>query len=239
MVLTADKGVALVIMDKSQYIDKCMALINDTKVYKPCKDTTKQLHRDVQKALQQLNRDHGASRLYWWSKQHYNKLLPTGFSSPAPRSHGLPKIKKANWPMQPIVSACGTATYQSAKFLTKILQKYTGITPTFVKDGKDFSQYLKSVHIGKDGELVSFNVSSLFTSIPVPTALEVINCLFTKHIENPEAKGKYNCTFEENMVGLKKNEVMNLLKLVLENCVFSFQGKGRDPHAPQWWLIST
>ena len=26
------------------------------------------------------------------------------------------------------VSACGTATYQLAKFLTKILQKYTGIT---------------------------------------------------------------------------------------------------------------
>ena len=32
MVLTADKGVALVVMDKSQYIDKCMVLLNDTKV---------------------------------------------------------------------------------------------------------------------------------------------------------------------------------------------------------------
>ena len=41
VVLTADKEVALVVMDKSQYIDKCMALLNDTKVYKPCKDTTK------------------------------------------------------------------------------------------------------------------------------------------------------------------------------------------------------
>ena len=47
VVLTADKGVALVVMDKSQYIDKCMALLNDTKVYKPCKDTTKKLHRDI------------------------------------------------------------------------------------------------------------------------------------------------------------------------------------------------
>ena len=54
--------------------------------------------------------------------------------------------------------------------------------------------------------------------------MEVINQLFTEHIEVPEAKGKYNCTFEQNTVGLKKNEVMNLLKLVLENCVFSFQG---------------
>ena len=42
MVLTADKGVALVVMDKSQYVDKCMALLDDTKVYKPCKDTTRE-----------------------------------------------------------------------------------------------------------------------------------------------------------------------------------------------------
>ena len=63
VVLTADKRVALVVMDKSQYVDKCMALLNDTKVYKPCRDTTKKLHRDVQETLWQLNRDYGTSRL--------------------------------------------------------------------------------------------------------------------------------------------------------------------------------
>ena len=90
--------------------------------------------------------------------------------------------------MQPIVSACGTATYQLAKFLTKILQKYTGITHLFVKDSKGFSQYLRLVHIEQDEELVSFDVSALFTCIFVPIALDVINRLFTEHIEVPEAK---------------------------------------------------
>ena len=71
---------------------------------------------------------------------------------------------------------------------------------------------------------MSFDLSARFTSIPVPTALDVINGLFTEHIEVPETRGKYNCSFEENTVGLQKNEVMSLLKLVLENCVFSFQG---------------
>ena len=99
VVLTADKGVALVVMDKSQYVDKCMALLDDTKFYKPCKDTTKKLHRDIQETLRQLNREHGSSRLYWWNKHHYNKLLPTGNSSSAPRFYGLPKIHKANCPM--------------------------------------------------------------------------------------------------------------------------------------------
>ena len=168
VVLTADKGVALVVMDKSQYVNKCMALLDDTKVYKPCKDTTKKLHRDIQETLRQLNKEYGSSRLHWWSKHHYSKLLPTGNSSPAPRFYGLPKIHKANCPMQSIVSACGTTTYQLAKFLTKILQKYTGITHLFVKDSKGFSQYLRSVHIEQGEELVSFDVSALFTSILFP-----------------------------------------------------------------------
>ena len=224
VVLTADKGVSLVVMDKSQYVDKCMALLDDTKVYKPCRDTTKKLHRDILETHRQLNKDYSSSRLHWWSKCHYNKLLPTGNSSSAPRFYDLPKIHKANCPMWPIVSACGMATYQLAKFLTKILQKYTGITHSFVKDSKGFSQYLRSVHIEQDEELGSFDVPALFTSIPVPTTLDVINCSFTEHIEVTETRDKYNCSFEENMVGLQKNEVMSLLKLVLENCVFSFQG---------------
>ena len=52
MVLTTDKGVALVVMDKSQYVSKCMALLDHPKVYKPCRDTTKKLHRDVQESFE-------------------------------------------------------------------------------------------------------------------------------------------------------------------------------------------
>ena len=127
--------------------------------------------------------------------------------------------------MRPIVSACGMATYQLAKFLTKILQRYTGITPSFVKDSKSFSDHLKSVNISGEEELVSFDISALFTSIPVPTALDIINRLFIEHIEDPEAKHKYGCSFRCNTIGLEKDEVMQLLKLVLENCVFTFQDK--------------
>ena len=41
MVLTADKRVTLVIIDKDMYIEKCMVLLNDEKVYCNCRDQTR------------------------------------------------------------------------------------------------------------------------------------------------------------------------------------------------------
>ena len=76
--------------------------------------------------------------------------------------------------------------------------------PGICEHSKCFSEYLRSVHIGNNKELMSFDVSALFTSIPVPTALDIINRLFTEHIEDPQAKGKYGCSFTGYMCGLKR-----------------------------------
>ena len=79
-------------------------------------------------------------------------------------------------PMFPIVSACGTATYNTAKFITKILQNYCGKMSSFVKDSTDFNKKIKHFSINLEEEtLVSFHVSALFTNIPVPVVLQVIN----------------------------------------------------------------
>ena len=44
VVLSADKGVVLVVMDKDTYIKKCMTLLNDHRVYQECRDLTKTNH---------------------------------------------------------------------------------------------------------------------------------------------------------------------------------------------------
>ena len=79
-------------------------------------------------------------------------------------------------PMCPIVSACGTAAYNTAKYITKILQNYYGRTSSFVENSTDFMKIIKHLSINPDEEtLVSFVVGALLTSIPVPVALQVIN----------------------------------------------------------------
>ena len=82
-------------------------------------------------------------------------------------------------PMSPIVSACCTVTYNAAKFTTKILQNYCGKILSFIKDSSDFIKKIKHLSIDPEEEtLVSFDVSALLTSIPVPVALQVINSKF-------------------------------------------------------------
>ena len=100
VVLMADKGVAMVVMDKSSYVDKCMALLQDTNVYQPCRDLTGQIHRQVQASLHRLKGKH--CKDHQWVQLHYNQLLPMGRSSPPARFYGLPKIHKAYCPMCPM-----------------------------------------------------------------------------------------------------------------------------------------
>ena len=117
------------------------------------------------------------------------------------------------------------STYNLAKYLTKILKVYVGHTPSFVKDSKDLTDKLKSIKLQDNEELVSFNVPALFTNIPVNQALDVINELITSHQTDMEFKSKVGKAWYEIADHLDREDIMLFLKIVLNNCVFSFQGQ--------------
>ena len=127
--------------------------------------------------------------------------------------------------MCPIVSACGTSTNNLAKYLTRILKVYVGHTSSFVKDSKDLTYKLQSIELQDSEELVSFDVSALFTSIPVNQAVDVINELIIQHQTDMEFKSKVEAQRYEVAHHSDREDVMLLLKVVLNNCIFSFQGK--------------
>ena len=74
--------------------------------------------------------------------------------------------------------------------------------------------------VSLDETLVSFKVSAFYTIIPVPVAPEVINKEFTEHTNQDVME-----YFLEHTCSILKDKLNSLLKLLLKNCVFSFQGK--------------
>ena len=105
IIVTADKGVALVVMDKTEYIIKGEALLQDNSVYQHLyKNTSPTIHKELSKILQDYKNNNFISETEYTQLRHY------GSNSPVARFYGLPKIHKNNMPMCPIVSACGTAT---------------------------------------------------------------------------------------------------------------------------------
>ena len=53
IIVTVDKSVALVIMDKTEYVTKCVALLQDNSVYQHLsKDASTTIHKELIKILQ-------------------------------------------------------------------------------------------------------------------------------------------------------------------------------------------
>ena len=103
----------------------------------------------------------------------YNKLRPTG--SQPPRIYGLPKIHKPDIPLRPIVSCIGhlPTNYQSTSH-PSYPSPLAGHTSSHVKNSRHFTEMMGSVHVESDEILVSFDVSSLFTNVPVGEAVSII-----------------------------------------------------------------
>ena len=102
---------------------------------------------------------------------------------------------------------------------------YIGHTSSFVKDSKDLTDKLKSIELQDNEDLVSFDISALFTSIPVNQALDVIYQLIINHQTEMEFKSKVRKPWYKVADHLDRKDVALLLKIVLNNCVFSSQGQ--------------
>ena len=95
MVLTADKGVSMVVMDKDDYNTKSEELLQ-TPTYQILNTDPTSKHKKKLIALLKTIKAEGGI-----SETTYKKLYPTGAT--APKYYGLPKVHKKDTPLRPIV----------------------------------------------------------------------------------------------------------------------------------------
>ena len=83
--------------------------------------------------------------------------------------------------LRPIVSTCGTFYYETAKFLASYLLPLTE-NEYSIKTTTDFAERLSNRTVDDDEVLVSYDVSSLFTEVPLDVTIDhIIHKIYTNN----------------------------------------------------------
>ena len=137
-----------------------------------------------------------------------DSVSPTG--STLAHLYGLPKTHKEQLAIRPILSATDTYNYSLAKWLDEKLKlnQYT------VTDIFDFTNEIYKLKINKGEILVSYDVSSLFTNVPLDETIEIlVNRAFTNNW--------FNTTHN---LDLTRMDLVDLLSVATKGQLFQFDG---------------
>ena len=166
VILPANKGRSTVIINREDYLEKCMDHINNSPCQLLKKDPATKIKTKTLKQLKVLkDNEFIDNKLYYY-------LKPA--DSPTPRFFGQTKIHKPGAPIRPIVSYSGSPLYNLNKYITNILKAYVQDENNNAKNSTTFSNYIRNVPIGDDEIMVSFDVTYLYPNIPIIYTLNII-----------------------------------------------------------------
>ena len=204
--MKADKGNCFVVMDKKEYEEKMLTLLSDTNTYqKITKPPFKRIERELNSQLLDLKRQHKLD------ERTYRKLHSTDGIPPAIR--GSVKHHKPGNPLRPIVTCNNTSLYNMSKHLADILSPLQNHNGYSVTNSNDFANKLTNTTIDDDEIMVSFDVVSLFTAIPVDRACEHIR----KKLNKDNTLGQ--------RTRLSIDDIIKLLRFTLSNSYFNYDNE--------------
>ena len=205
VILKADKGNCVVLLRRSDYNNDLEMMLQDESKFRLLKEdpTIKRENKLIQHLLK-LKKDGDIT------EQFYKKVRPNG-SQPA-RLYGLPKVHKNNHPLRPICSSVNAYNYKLASELASIISPYA-VSDFSVKNTFKFVEEINQLSY-PESFLCSFDVSSLFTMIPLDETIEItLDYVF----EN-----------KEKVEGLSRTKFKKLLVMATKETNFIFNNKVYD-----------
>ena len=139
----------------------------------------------------------------------YDRIKPS--AAVTPTLYGLPKIHKENCPCHPVLASTDCYTYECALWLSEILSPLRQ-HPTNLKDTFEFVDRMQQVKFKNNSVMVSFDVKSLFTNIPVDFVTDII------------LKEIYGSDSTKKVYGLTKRQFKNLLVWTTKRPTLNFNG---------------
>ena len=131
----------------------------------------------------------------------------------SPRFYVLPKIHETGIPLRFIVSSRGSVTYGVAKVHAKALKPLVSKSPYHIQSTRDFVNRFREVTLLLGECLCSYDVTALFTSVPIDPALNIIKDLLEQD------------DILQDRTVLSVENIIELLGLSLHNTYFSFQNR--------------
>ena len=207
-----DKGRGVIILDKATYVSQMYKLLSDNTKFEKITNYsfakyTLKIEDKINNMLRKLK------RLNTISTDIYNKLFCTGTTPGI--LYGLPKIHKIDFShkfqFRPIFAAYSTPAYNISKYLVSYLSPLANNEYT-VDNSYTFVSHLSNVAYSDNLYMTSFDVSNLYTNIPL---METINIILDSLFTN----------VADTFIGMSRS----LFKLFLEMCVtnsfFIFNGE--------------
>ena len=206
VILPADKGKCLVVMDREEYVTEMEKKLADTATYKRLtKDPTQEIRKTLYAKLKQLKANEHIS------KDEYSRIKP--YKTQIPRFKGRPKIHKPKHPLREIVDGKDSVTKGTDKHLSKIFKEYAEDNEYRIKNSEEFVEKMKNTNIEPNEVMVSYDVVALYPSIPQDEAIKVV---YDKLVNDEKLNEKTKMTPEE---------IIELYKICVEGTYFVFNRK--------------
>ena len=210
VIKSADKGGAVVIMDKDAYINEANRQLQNIKYYKKLNEpiypsNAIKINKILDNLLQYRKID----------KKEYDYLRADSETARPRLFYLLPKIHKNrdSWPQlnsmpegRPIVSDCSSESYHVSEYIDKFLTPISVLHPAYLKDTYDFVDKITKVEIADSHLLVTGDITSLYTNMNIDRILKIVE----------EAFDKYPNSSRPSI------EILELLKITLKGNDFSF-----------------
>ncbi|CAF1615034.1 unnamed protein product, partial [Didymodactylos carnosus] len=208
VVMKADKGNCIVILDKKDYVRRACEILQ--------LDQFESVTRRA--GLLHLHNREKQMNDYIRTHLHDKQLIGTSLfmrlhstSASFSTFYGLPKIHKNNYPLRPIISSIGSYSYELSKHLANIINRHRPAQVlSHVKDSFHFVNLIKDFQFQSNQSMYSFDIESLYTQVPV---FEAIDCALDLIFK--DKKWQPTCPYS-------REQMKNLLKFAVCDAPFRF-----------------